>query len=103
MQILQINYRFAGSRSEFESQFGPVAGQIAHVSGLRWKIWLMNEAESRGGGIYLFDDEASVRAYLDGPVVAALKAHPAFSELCVQTFSVLDELTAVTRGPFQSP
>jgi len=78
-QLLQINYMFNGSRADFEREFGPLAAEIAKVPGLRWKIWLVNEAESRGGGSYLFDDEPSLRAYLDGPVVAALKSHPAFS------------------------
>ena len=31
--------------------FDAIASQIAQVPGLRWKIWLLDEAESRGGGI----------------------------------------------------
>jgi hypothetical protein len=99
VQLLQINYKFSGSRADFAREFGPVAVDIANVPGLRWKIWVFNEVESRGGGIYMFDDEPSVVAYLDGPVIAALKSHPAFSELSVQQFAVLDEPTTVTRGP----
>ena len=68
-----------------------IASEIAQVPGLRWKIWLLDEAESRGGGIYLFDDEESVRAYLEGPIVAALKSYPVLSELSVKSFSVLEE------------
>jgi putative monooxygenase ydhR len=75
--------------------------KIAQVPGLRWKIWLVNEAESHGGGIYLFDDEGSARAYLNGPIVAALKSSPVLSELTVNSFSVLEEPTAVTRGPIE--
>jgi hypothetical protein len=98
-QLLQINYQFKGSRADFEREFGPVAAEIAKVPGLRWKMWLVNEAESSGGGCYLFNDEASLRAYLGSPVIAALKSHPAFSQLSVQTFAVLEGPTAVTRGP----
>lgn len=98
-QMLQINYKFNGSRADFERDFGPLAAEIARTPGLRWKIWLVNEAESRGGGSYLFDDERSLRAYLDGPIVTALKSHPAFSELSVQAFAVLEAPSAVTRGP----
>ena len=89
------------SRAEFENGFDAIAAQIAQVPGLRWKIWLVNEAESRGGGIYLFDDDESARAYLDGPIVAAMKSAPILSEVTVRTFSVLEEPTAVTRGPIQ--
>jgi hypothetical protein len=87
------------SRAEFERGFDAIAAQIAQVPGLRWKIWLMNQAESRGGGIYLFDDEESARAYLDGPIVALMKSHPIFADLSFRMFSVLEEPTAVTRGP----
>ena len=83
--LLQINYKFSVSRGEFESGFDAVASQIAQVPGLRWKIWLLNEAESRGGGIYLFDDEASARAYLEGPIVTAMKSLPVLSELSVNS------------------
>jgi hypothetical protein len=100
-QLLQINYKFNGSRADFEREFGPMASEIAKVPGLRWKVWLFNEAESRGGGCYLFDDEASLHAYLGGSVVAALKSHPAFSELSAQTFTVLEGPTTVTRGPVE--
>lgn len=99
--LLQINYRFSVSRAEFESGFDAIASEIAQVPGLRWKIWLLDEAESRGGGIYLFDDEESVRAYLEGPIVAALKSYPVLSELSVKSFSVLEEPTAVTRGTIE--
>ncbi len=65
------------------------------------KIWLLNEAESRGGGVYLFDDEEAARAYLEGPIVAAMKSLPVLSEFSVKSFSVLVEPTAVTRGPIE--
>ena len=99
MKLLQINYKFSGSQAEFEREFGPVAEAIAAVPGLRWKIWLVNTAESRGGGWYLFDDDTALRAYLEGPVVEALKSHPAFSDLAVQSFDALAGPTTETRGP----
>jgi hypothetical protein len=65
--LVQINYKFSVPREEFETGFDAVASQIAQVLGLRWKIWILNEAESRGGGIYLLDDEEAARAYLRVP------------------------------------
>ena len=99
--LLQINYKFSVTRAEFESGFDAIAAQIAQVPGLRWKIWLLNEAESRGGGIYLFDDEESARAYLEGPIVTAMRSLPVLSELSVNSLSVLEEPTAATRGPIE--
>lgn len=100
-RLLQITYSFRGSRVEFEEGFGPVAAQIAEVTGMRWKIWLMDEANSRGGGTYVFEDEHSMQAYLEGPIIAGLKAHPAFSDVRVQSFAILDGPTTVTRGPIK--
>jgi hypothetical protein len=37
-QLLQINYKFNGSRADLEREFGPVASEIAKVPGLRWKV-----------------------------------------------------------------
>lgn len=61
----------------------------------------MNEAEQEAGGIYLFDNEASVKAYLEGPIVAQVTSHPALSDFSVKQFDVMDEVTAVTRGPVE--
>ena len=97
-RILQINFKFNVSRAEYEQAVSPLADPIAAVAGLRWKIWLMNEAESEAGGIMLFDDEVSVKAYLGGPIVAQITSHPALSDFSVKQFDVLEEQTAITHG-----
>ena len=97
-RILQINFKFNVSRAEYEQAVSPLADPIAAVAGLRWKIWLMNEAESEAGGIMLFDDEAAVKAYLGGPIVAQITSHPALSDFSVKQFDVLEEQTAITHG-----
>ena len=50
-KILQINFKFDVSRADYERAVSPLAGEFAAVAGLRWKIWLMNEAESESAGI----------------------------------------------------
>lgn len=97
--ILQINFHLNVPRAEFEDIAASLAGDFAALPGLRWKIWLMNETESEAGGIYLFEDEASLRAYLEGPLAAAVMAHPALSDLTAKQFGVIENCTAVTRGP----
>ena len=54
-KILQINYKLNGPRAEYERENLPYAQPIADISGLRWKVWIINEAQSEAGGIYLFD------------------------------------------------
>lgn len=98
-KLLQLNFKFNVTSAEYEQAVSPLAEKFAAVSGLRWKIWLMNEGESEAGGIYLFDDEASLKAFLDGPLAAAVSSHPALSDMSVKRFDVMDSITAITRGP----
>jgi hypothetical protein len=97
--ILQINFKFEGSKAEYLAAFGEVAAPIAALPGLRWKVWTWNDDERVGGGVYLFDDAASAQAFLGGPIPAGLDQHPAVSDISVGQFEVLDGPTAITRGP----
>ena len=97
-KLLQVNLKFSISRPELEAAWLEAAQPIADSPGLRWKVWLMNEAEHEAGGIYLFDSEAAAQAYLAGPIVAALKSSPAISNISAKLFDVLQSHTAITRG-----
>ncbi len=98
-KILQINFKFNVQRADYEQAVAPLASEIAAVAGLGWKIWLMNEAESEAGGIMLFEDEASLKAYLEGPIAKQIVTHPALSDFSVKHFDMMEEETAITRGP----
>jgi hypothetical protein len=97
--VLQINFKFDVSPAELAEAFGPLAEPIAKVPGLRWKIWSLNEATSEFAGIYLFENADSVQAYLGGPIIAEVSQHPALSDIIVKQFGVIDEFSAITRGP----
>ncbi len=98
-RILQINFKYGVPRADYEAAIAGLAQPIAEVPGLRWKVWILNEAESEAGGHYLFDSAAAVDAYLKGPIVAGIVAHPALRAFSVKQFDVLPEVTLVTRGP----
>jgi hypothetical protein len=97
--IVQINFKFDGSKAEYLEAFAAAAEPIAAVPGLRWKIWPWNDADCVGGGIMLFDDASSAQAYLQGPIAGGVGQHPAVSEISVRQFDVIEDLTAITRGP----
>ncbi|HSM17003.1 MAG TPA: YdhR family protein [Gemmatimonadales bacterium] len=101
-RIMQLNFKLSISGSEYEQAVSPLASQFAAAPGLRWKIWMMNEAEHEAGGIYMFEDEASVKAFLAGPLAAQVTGHPALSDFSVKQFDVMGDLSAVTRGPVQT-
>ena len=95
-KILQINYKLNGPRAEYEKENLPYAQPIADIPGLRWKVWIINEAQSEAGGIYLFDDDAAAQSFVDGPIIAEMKGDPTLS---IKAFDVIVELTTITRGP----
>lgn len=99
LKLLQVNMKFSMPKAELEAAWLGVAQPIADTPGLRWKVWLMNEAEREAGGIYLFESEAAAQSYLGGPIVAALKTSPGISNISAKLFDVLGRHTAITKGP----
>jgi hypothetical protein len=100
--LLQINFNFSVTPDEYKATASSLADQFASVQGLIWKVWIINEAANEAGGIYLFDTDASLRKFLDSSLVAGVVGHPALSDFSVKPFSVMEEQTAVTRGPMSA-
>ena len=98
IKLLQINFTINIPRAEYELANAPWTGPISQVAGLRWKTWIINEAQHEAGGIYLFDDEASLQAFLAGPIVADLKSDPSLNA-SIKSFDVSQGLSEATRAP----
>lgn len=96
VKVLQINYKLTGPRAAYEAENLPYAQPIADLPGLRWKVWVINEDKGEAGGLYLFDNSAALQAFLDGPIIAEMKADPSLS---LKSFDVIAPLTAICRGP----
>lgn len=97
--IVQINYNFWITEREFEQAVSPAAELLSKIPGLEWKIWLKNTENKVGGGIYLFNSRAAAEAYLAGPIVKQLKNHPAFTEIDVKLFNIMEAQSTITRAP----
>src|SRR5215475_10707776 len=100
--ILQINFNFNVPVAEYQKMVDSVAEAFLDVPGLKWKIWLLNPAAQEAGGMYLFDNQASLDAYLAGPLVAQLRGLTSVRNVSIKQFEVMPELTAVTCGPFEA-
>jgi len=98
-KILQINMNFRGARADLEEAWLPGAEPISQVPGLRWKVWLVDEERHEAGGIYLFDSQSALQAFLNGPIAAQLSQDPTLSNISVKQFDVMERHTATTRGP----
>jgi hypothetical protein len=101
MMIVQINYtRPEMPKAEWEARYtDDRAKQFLGVQGLQWKIWLDGEDDRRAGGIYLFDSRANAEAYVNGPIVARMKANPDITDLQIRVFDVRERMSAITRAP----
>lgn len=94
--ILQINFNLNVLAADYQNVVDSVAHAFLNVPGLRWKIWLLNAAAQEAGGIYLFDSQASLDEYLNGPLVAKLKGLSAIQNISLKQFKVMPNATAVT-------
>jgi Putative mono-oxygenase ydhR len=71
---------------------------IASVEGLIWKIWVSQEEELEMGGIYLFANRENAEAYLNHPVVQAVRNNPAVVTTESQLWDVVSSLSALTQA-----
>ncbi len=101
MMIVQVNYtRPDMPKADWEARYtDDRAKAFLAVPGLHWKIWLDGDDERRAGGLYLFEDRAAAQAYVDGPIVARMKANPDITDLQIRIFDVRERMSAITRAP----
>lgn len=74
---------------------------IASVKGLIWKIWVFQKEELEMGGFYLFADRKSAEAYLNHPVIEAVRSNPAVISTHSQLWDIESSLSALTRAPLR--
>lgn len=96
--LLQIDFPTDGPfGAEMSEAYGDLAVSISQEPGLLWKIWTETPTDRRAGGIYLFSDEASARAYCD--MHTKRLAGFGVTDIRALFFDVNEALTAITRGP----
>ena len=101
-KIVQINFKITSSVKDYATMVAPLADPIAKTPGLEWKVWLFNEQNHEAGGVYLFRDDASAKAYLNGDLVAGMKKQPTIKDISAKVFDVEENLTLQTRGPIKT-
>jgi hypothetical protein len=97
--ILQVHFNYTMPTAEFEGLCEQAAPAIADVSGLRWKIFLLDAQNHAAGGHYLFQNRAAAEAYLEGPIIARLRQHPGIKNVTARLFDIQQAPTKTTRGP----
>ena len=66
------------------------------IPGLGVKFALANPEENEYGGVYLFEDDASLEAFLASPLLKEWGEHPDVSELTFSKYRVLPDFTLKT-------
>ncbi len=99
-RILQLNFRVKVPGADYQAAVSPLASAFAAVPGLRWKIWYQkSERAGEAGGIYLFEDQASLDKFLDSGLTKQVMGHPALSDFSAKPFDILERESLVTRAP----
>lgn len=97
LKLLQIDYLFSGPwGEEMAEEYSELAHRIAGVPGLICKVWTENREAGEAGGIYLFEDEASLDAYM-GPKIERMEAS-GVKGLRAKKFDINETLSLITRG-----
>ena len=97
--VLQVRFKLRVPPSVLLAQSREAATIIASVEGLIWKIWVVQEEEFEMGGMYLFTNRQTAEAYLNHPVIQAVRSHPAVVSTEPKLWDVESSLSALTRAP----
>ena len=96
--ILQVDFPYAGpSGDEMTEPMRDLAASICGEPGFLWKIWTMNQDTSEAGGIYLFADYASAKAYAEKHTERLTQM--GVKSIVAKVFNVQMPLTNITKGP----
>lgn len=97
-KLLQVDFDFTGPFGEEMSEMlAELAESINNEPGFIWKIWTESKKDQLGGGIYLFEDEASANAYLK--MHSARLKEMGVKEIRGQIFDVNIPLSTINKAP----
>ena len=96
--LLQVDFPYRGPfGDDMAEALKGLAESITQEPGCIWKIWTENESRQEAGGIYLFEDEATARSYLEMHT-ARLKSF-GVSDIRSRIFKVNQALSQITNAP----
>lgn len=97
-KLLQVDFEFHGPfGEEMSNVLVDLAQSINQEPGMIWKIWTESEKDKLGGGIYLFEDEATAQAYLEMHTTRLKQM--GVEEVRGQIFDINTPLSTINQGP----
>ena len=97
--VLHLRFKLRVPPDVFLAKSREAATVIASVEGLVWKIWILQQEELEMGGMYLFANRETAEAYLNHPIVQAVRSNSAVVSTESQLWDVESSLSALTRAP----
>ena len=96
--LVQFDFPFSGPFGEaLTAAVTELAQSIRNEPGLVWKIWTENAQTKEAGGIYVFEDEAAAKKYVQMHS-ERLKSF-GITAFNVKMFDINEGLTRITNGP----
>ena len=99
--VLHLRFKLRAPPNILLAQSRETATIIGSVEGLIWKIWVFQEKEFEMGGFYLFANREAAGAYLNHPVIQAVRSNPEVVSAQSQIWDVETSLSALTRAPLE--
>ncbi|MDD9173594.1 monooxygenase [Aliivibrio finisterrensis] len=97
-KLLQVDFDFTGPfGDEMTAMMTSLAESINQEPGIIWKIWTTSEQSQLGGGIYLFEDEATAQSYLS--MHSTRLTEMGIKNIRGHIFDVNSELSAINNAP----
>ncbi|WP_281222691.1 monooxygenase [Photobacterium sanguinicancri] len=97
-KLLQVDFDFNGPfGKEMATALVGLAESINQEPGMIWKIWTESAQDKLGGGIYLFEDEATAQAYL--AMHSARLQQMGVNDVRGVIFDINEQLTSINKGP----
>jgi hypothetical protein len=100
--VLNLHFKLRVRPDVLLTKSRKAATIIASAEGLIWKIWVFQEEGLEMGGMYLFANREAAQAYLNHPVIEAVRNNPAVLSTQSQLWDVESSLSALTRAPLQN-
>jgi hypothetical protein len=97
--VLHLRFKLQVPPEVLLAECGEAATVIASVEGLIWKIWVLQQEKYEMGGMYLFANRETAEAYLNHPVVQAVRSNSAVVSTQAELWDVESSLSALTRAP----
>lgn len=99
---VQIAFSLRCSAEHYHTIAEGAVSRIAGVPGLLAKWWWLDPEKNAAGGVYKFETRKDAEGYVNGPIVAALRAAPFCANVQVTIVDLLEQPTRSTDTALQA-